>query len=68
MNIYKTKSGCYINMDQVKYIHSSVGVDGWALVSISFSSNSVLELSNAEAAAFLDYLDKHLNTVYAGAA
>jgi len=65
MNIYKTKSGCYINMDQVRYIHTSGG-NGWSVADISFSDNSILQLKDNEANAFLDYLDKHLNTVYAG--
>ena len=67
MNIYKTKSGCYINMDQVKYIHTSSGSD-WAEVNISFSNNSMLQLRNEEAKAFLEYLNRHLNTVFEGSA
>lgn len=57
MNIYKTKSDCYINMDQVKYIHTSGG-NGWTVVAIAFSNTNTLDLKDDEAKAFLDYLNR----------
>ena len=61
MNIYRTKNGVYINMDQVICIEILGNV-----VNICLPNDIEFEWKNEEAKAFLDYLDNHLNKVFAG--
>lgn len=62
MNIYKTKSGTYINMDNVFYVDAKNPEN----VAVAFEYNTYVTLKGDEAKAFLDYLNRHLNTVFEG--
>jgi hypothetical protein len=54
MNIYKTKSGIYINMDLVQTVRQPQ--DG--LVIVSFSEKDEISLTRDDAVLFLEYLNR----------
>jgi hypothetical protein len=64
MNIYKTKDGQYINMNMVQYIEKDYDDS----VEIWFEMKDKIKLYEDQAKAFLEYLDNHLEGVYAGSA
>jgi hypothetical protein len=66
MNIYKTQSGIYINMDMVIYIEpirDSTDAE-INMVEINMPEDTTLVLEGDEASSFLDYLDLHLQGVW----
>lgn len=67
MNIYKTKDGQYINMNNVNYIQEDFTASDHLAIGIYFVNNSLI-LYGDQAKAFLEYLDNHLEGVYVGSA
>lgn len=62
MNIYKTKDGQYINMDNVFMVDARNPEN----ISIGFAYDSYITLKDDAAKSFLDYLNRRLNTVFEG--
>ena len=69
MNIYKTKkSGLYINMDMIRYVHVITDNTHYWDVTITFSETDEIQLHGDQGRAFLDYVNYHLGSVYEGSA
>ena len=64
MNIYKTIDCQYININMVQYINATSNTD----LEVWFEKGDYIELYDDQAKAFLEYLDNHLEGVYAGLA